>query len=84
MPAPEGTPEEIYHLMLQCWQYQPENRPHFDRINTTMESLVKSLRYTYYYLLFIIILYYTRLTLLNCVKVVYCFSCVRLITKIKI
>ncbi|XP_060837889.1 tyrosine-protein kinase Fer isoform X3 [Rhopalosiphum padi] len=43
MPAPEGTPEEIYRLMLQCWQYQPENRPHFDRIYATMESLVKSL-----------------------------------------
>lgn len=48
MPAPEGTPEEIYRLMLQCWQYQPENRPHFDRIHATMESLVKSLRYVYY------------------------------------
>lgn len=44
MPAPEGTPEEIYRLMLQCWQYQPENRPHFDSIYATMESLVKSLR----------------------------------------
>uniref|UniRef100_A0A2H8TTT4 Tyrosine-protein kinase Fps85D n=2 Tax=Melanaphis sacchari TaxID=742174 RepID=A0A2H8TTT4_9HEMI len=43
MPAPEGTPEEIYRLMLQCWQYQPENRPHFDRIYEIMESLVKSL-----------------------------------------
>ncbi|XP_050431767.1 tyrosine-protein kinase Fer isoform X2 [Adelges cooleyi] len=43
MPAPEGTPEEVYRLMLQCWQYQPENRPHFDRIHASMESLVKSL-----------------------------------------
>ncbi|XP_003244865.1 tyrosine-protein kinase Fer isoform X3 [Acyrthosiphon pisum] len=43
MPAPEGTPDEIYRLMLQCWQYQPENRPHFDRIYATVESLVKSL-----------------------------------------
>ncbi|XP_022179496.1 tyrosine-protein kinase Fer isoform X3 [Myzus persicae] len=43
MPAPEGTPDEIYRLMLQCWQYQPENRPHFDRIYAAMESLVKSL-----------------------------------------
>jgi len=44
MPAPEGTPDEIYRLMLQCWQYQPENRPHFDRIYAAVESLVKSLR----------------------------------------
>lgn len=54
MPAPEGTPEEIYRLMLQCWQYQPENRPHFDRIHATMESLVKSLRY---YICIIILLF---------------------------
>ncbi|XP_050539411.1 tyrosine-protein kinase Fer isoform X2 [Daktulosphaira vitifoliae] len=47
MPAPEGTPEEVYRLMLQCWQYQPENRPHFDRIHATMESMVKTLRPTY-------------------------------------
>ncbi|XP_060867513.1 tyrosine-protein kinase Fer isoform X3 [Metopolophium dirhodum] len=43
MPAPEGTPDEVYRLMLQCWQYQPENRPHFDRIYAAVESLVKSL-----------------------------------------
>lgn len=48
MPAPDGTPEDIYRLMLQCWQYQPENRPHFDKIYATMESLVKTLRYKYY------------------------------------
>lgn len=47
MPAPDGTPEDIYRLMLQCWQYQPENRPHFDKIYATMESLVKTLRYKY-------------------------------------
>jgi tyrosine-protein kinase Fer len=54
MTAPEGTPEEIYRLMLQCWQYQPENRPHFDKINTIMESLVKSLRYIVIYNIFIL------------------------------
>ncbi|XP_011864421.1 PREDICTED: tyrosine-protein kinase Fps85D isoform X4 [Vollenhovia emeryi] len=39
MPAPEGTPEEIYRLMLRCWDYEPEKRPHFEQIYTVAETL---------------------------------------------
>lgn len=39
MPAPDGTPEEIYRLMLRCWDYEPEKRPHFDQIYTVVETL---------------------------------------------
>ncbi|XP_066594621.1 tyrosine-protein kinase Fer isoform X2 [Prorops nasuta] len=39
MPAPNGTPEEIYRLMLRCWEYEPEKRPHFDQIYTVVETL---------------------------------------------
>ncbi|XP_015430679.1 PREDICTED: tyrosine-protein kinase Fps85D isoform X2 [Dufourea novaeangliae] len=39
MPAPENTPEEIYRLMLRCWEYEPEKRPHFDQIYTVVETL---------------------------------------------
>lgn len=39
MPAPEGTPEEMYRLMLQCWDYQPENRPHFEQIYLVIDAL---------------------------------------------
>ncbi|XP_020291804.1 tyrosine-protein kinase Fer isoform X4 [Pseudomyrmex gracilis] len=39
MPAPEGTPEEIYRLMLRCWEYEPEKRPHFDQIYNALETL---------------------------------------------
>lgn len=39
MPAPDGTPEEIYRLMLRCWEYEPEKRPHFDQIYTVVETL---------------------------------------------
>lgn len=39
MPAPEGTPEEIYRLMLRCWDYEPEKRPHFEQIYTVVETL---------------------------------------------
>ncbi|XP_078037957.1 tyrosine-protein kinase Fer isoform X2 [Augochlora pura] len=39
MPAPENTPDEIYRLMLRCWEYEPEKRPHFDHIYTVVETL---------------------------------------------
>ncbi|XP_070168523.1 tyrosine-protein kinase Fer isoform X2 [Polyergus mexicanus] len=39
MPAPDGTPEEIYRLMLRCWEYEPEKRPHFDQIFNVVERL---------------------------------------------
>ncbi|KAK9305085.1 hypothetical protein QLX08_003773 [Tetragonisca angustula] len=39
MPAPENTPDEIYRLMLRCWEYEPEKRPHFDQIFTVVETL---------------------------------------------
>ncbi|KMQ93859.1 tyrosine-protein kinase fps85d [Lasius niger] len=39
MPAPDGTPEEIYRVMLRCWEYEPEKRPHFDQIFTVVETL---------------------------------------------
>jgi len=39
MPAPDGTPDEMYQLMLRCWQYEPEDRPHFNEIHATVELL---------------------------------------------
>jgi len=39
MPAPEGTPDEVYQLMLRCWQYEPEDRPHFAEIHATVDLL---------------------------------------------
>ncbi|XP_065217837.1 tyrosine-protein kinase Fer-like isoform X2 [Planococcus citri] len=39
LPAPEGTPDEMYSLMKNCWQYEPENRPHFDDILRIVEVL---------------------------------------------
>ncbi|XP_043474605.1 tyrosine-protein kinase Fer [Leptopilina heterotoma] len=39
MPAPEGTPDEVYRLMSRCWEYDPENRPHFDQIYSIVETL---------------------------------------------
>ncbi|XP_008203475.1 tyrosine-protein kinase Fer isoform X2 [Nasonia vitripennis] len=42
MPAPEGTPEEIYRLMLRCWEYEPEKRPHFDQIYSVIDTITQA------------------------------------------
>lgn len=42
MPAPEGATPEVYRLMLKCWAYEPEARPHFDEIFSIVDSLVNS------------------------------------------
>jgi len=39
MGASEGTPKEMYQLMLRCWEYEPEKRPHFDEIYVTIDKL---------------------------------------------
>lgn len=39
MPAPDGTPDEVYQLMLRCWQYEAEDRPHFVEIHATVDLL---------------------------------------------
>ncbi|RZF47941.1 hypothetical protein LSTR_LSTR008745 [Laodelphax striatellus] len=44
MPAPEGTPDEMYRLMLRCWEYKAENRPHFEQIYSVVENLCSSVR----------------------------------------
>jgi len=46
MPAPEGTPDEVYQLMLRCWQYEPEDRPHFAEIHATVDLLYSRTRDT--------------------------------------
>ncbi|XP_067015330.2 tyrosine-protein kinase Fer isoform X2 [Anabrus simplex] len=44
MPAPEGTPDEMYRLMLRCWEYDPDNRPHFDQIYMVVDTLYNAIR----------------------------------------
>lgn len=40
MPAPDNTPSDMYRLMLRCWSYEPESRPHFDEIYNVVDALV--------------------------------------------
>jgi len=39
MPAPDGTPDEVYQLMLRCWQYDPDERPHFAELHAKIDLL---------------------------------------------
>ncbi|KAJ3640839.1 hypothetical protein Zmor_027376 [Zophobas morio] len=47
MPAPENTPDEMYRLMLRCWEYKPENRPNFEQIYTVVETLCAAYRVSF-------------------------------------
>lgn len=47
MPAPKGTPKALYHLMMKCWEYNPADRCHFDRIKKEVRLMINSLRYSY-------------------------------------
>ncbi|XP_065349663.1 tyrosine-protein kinase Fer isoform X2 [Cloeon dipterum] len=46
MPAPEGTPPEMYQLMVRCWAEKPENRPKFDEIFRIVNQLFENHRQT--------------------------------------
>ncbi|XP_055955247.1 tyrosine-protein kinase Fer [Patella vulgata] len=41
MPAPAGTPDEVYEIMKRCWEYEPEKRPHFKEIYSTLSAIWK-------------------------------------------
>jgi serine/threonine protein kinase len=40
MEAPHNCPEEIYGVMVMCWQEQPETRPQFQTICDYLEWIV--------------------------------------------
>ena len=39
MEAPEGCPSEIYEIMKQSWDLDPDNRPTFSLILKKLEHL---------------------------------------------
>ncbi|XP_045767844.1 tyrosine-protein kinase Fer isoform X2 [Maniola jurtina] len=39
MPAPEGCSEDVYALMLRCWEYEADKRPHFHQIYTIIDNI---------------------------------------------
>ncbi|XP_034247322.1 tyrosine-protein kinase Fer isoform X2 [Thrips palmi] len=44
MPSPDGTPEDMYRLMLRCWETEPQRRPHFHQIYTIVDTLYGTYR----------------------------------------
>ncbi|CAN2389892.1 Tyrosine-protein kinase HCK [Pristimantis euphronides] len=38
MPCPANCPQELYNIMLQCWQQNPEQRPTFDYLQGILED----------------------------------------------
>ncbi|XP_054828652.1 tyrosine-protein kinase Blk [Eublepharis macularius] len=42
MPRPEHCPHELYLLMLKCWQNNPEERPTFEYLQSTLEDFYTS------------------------------------------
>ncbi|XP_067142993.1 tyrosine-protein kinase Fer-like [Centruroides vittatus] len=43
LPSPESTPVGVYELMLRCWEYNPERRPHFQEIRMTLENITSNM-----------------------------------------
>ncbi|XP_027725013.1 tyrosine-protein kinase Fer isoform X4 [Vombatus ursinus] len=41
MSAPHKCPEEIYKIMLRCWDYKPENRPKFSELQKELAAIKK-------------------------------------------
>ena len=39
LPQPEECSQDMYKLMLSCWNVNPEERPTFEKILETIEKL---------------------------------------------
>ena len=39
MESPEDCPPRVYDLMRHCWEHEPENRPTFNEILITLNSI---------------------------------------------
>ncbi|XP_077327347.1 tyrosine-protein kinase Fes/Fps isoform X1 [Lithobates pipiens] len=44
LPAPDNCPEDIYELMLRCWEYDPRKRPSFSTVHQELISIRKRYR----------------------------------------
>lgn len=47
MPRPELCPPELYAVMLKCWQNNPEERPTFEYLQSTLEDFYTSTEMQY-------------------------------------
>ncbi|XP_075431596.1 tyrosine-protein kinase Fes/Fps [Ascaphus truei] len=42
--VPEMCPEDVYKLMLRCWEYEPSKRPNFSTVHQDLVSIRKRYR----------------------------------------
>ncbi|KAI4319080.1 hypothetical protein MLD38_032725 [Melastoma candidum] len=42
-PLPQHCPAALRHLICHCWSSNPDKRPHFDEIVSTLERYSESL-----------------------------------------
>ncbi|KAM9253667.1 tyrosine-protein kinase Fer isoform 2-T6 [Dugong dugon] len=43
MSAPQHCPEDIFKIMLKCWDYKPENRPKFTDLQKELTAIKKKM-----------------------------------------
>ncbi|XP_006523708.1 tyrosine-protein kinase Fer isoform X3 [Mus musculus] len=41
MSAPQNCPEEVFTIMMKCWDYKPENRPKFNDLHKELTVIKK-------------------------------------------
>uniref|UniRef100_A0A7N8YJ01 Tyrosine-protein kinase n=1 Tax=Mastacembelus armatus TaxID=205130 RepID=A0A7N8YJ01_9TELE len=41
MACPQRCPEDVYKVMLRCWQYNPEDRPKFSELQRDLAAIKK-------------------------------------------
>ena len=39
MDSPDGCPDQVYRIMRNCWDKEPDGRPTFDDISKELLSL---------------------------------------------
>jgi tyrosine-protein kinase Fer len=44
MEAPDGTPSEVYNVMMLCWEYDAANRPHFDKVHKMLKDIAANMK----------------------------------------
>ncbi|XP_023587763.1 tyrosine-protein kinase Fer isoform X3 [Trichechus manatus latirostris] len=43
MSAPQHCPEDVFKIMLKCWDYKPENRPKFTDLQKELTAIKKKM-----------------------------------------
>ncbi|XP_078379935.1 tyrosine-protein kinase receptor Tie-1-like [Oculina patagonica] len=47
MPKPKHVDDQLYQIMLQCWQENPNDRPTFSKLKDTITRMAQSNNETY-------------------------------------